>query len=126
MKRNIPKWHGNSQGALTERERFPWMTGNPQVVAQIDGQLAQSPLIAERPRQAFGFAKIADDPLELSERKECSSKGKAKINALLLRGRAPRLRLEDMQRLLEEFGRLAVGPSRIRKPPRLDPVANRL
>ena len=70
LERNIPERLGNGLGVLAERERFRRMPSHPEVVAHIDGQLAESPLIVERPRQAFGFAEIADDPLEFSERKE--------------------------------------------------------
>ena len=64
-------------------ERFRRMTSHPEVVAHMDGQLPESPLIVERPRQAFGFAETAEDPLEFSERKECSSQVEAKIDGLL-------------------------------------------
>mgnify|MGYP003296402366 CR=1 FL=1 len=47
LERNIPKRLGNSLGALAERERFRRMTSYPEVVAQIDGQLPESPLIVE-------------------------------------------------------------------------------
>jgi hypothetical protein len=70
LERKIPKRLGNSPGAVAERERFRRMTSHIEVVAQIDGQLAESPLIVERPRQTFGFAETAEDPLEFSERKE--------------------------------------------------------
>ena len=101
LERNIPKRLGNSLGALAERERFRRMTSHPEVVAHIDGQLAESPLIVERPRQAFGFAETAEDPLEFSERKECRSQVEAKIDGLLQRlaglGQMP----QGRQRLLE-------------------------
>src|SRR4029453_12151012 len=80
---NIPKRLGNGLGVLAEREGFRRMTRHPEVVAQMDGQLAESPLIVERPGQAFGFAEIANDPFEFSERKECSSKVEAKVDGLL-------------------------------------------
>lgn len=83
LERNIPERLGNSLGALAEREGFRRMTRNEELVAQIDGQLPESPLIVERPRQAFGFAETAEDPLEFSERKECGSKVKAQIDGLL-------------------------------------------
>ena len=78
----------------------------------IDGHLPEPPLIVERPRQAFGFAETAEDPLEFSERKECSSQVEAKIDGLLQRlaglGQMP----EGRQRLLEAAHRLPVGRSR--------------
>jgi hypothetical protein len=87
LERNIPKRLGKSLGVLAERKRFRQMTSFPEVVAHIDGELAESPLIVERPRQAFGFAETAEAPLEFSERKECRSQVEAKINGLL--GLAP-------------------------------------
>src|SRR5262249_13933267 len=57
-------------GGLPEWERFGRMPTVPENVAHMDGRLAKSRVIAECPSLAFGFAKIADDPLELSERKE--------------------------------------------------------
>src|SRR5260370_16645482 len=102
------------------------MTGHTEVEAHMDDHLAESPLIAERPCQAFGFAKTVEDLLEFSERKECSSKVKAKIDGLLQPLAGLRLRLEEMQRLLEGCDSLAVGPSRLRKPTRLEPIGDRL
>jgi hypothetical protein len=61
------------------------MTSHPEVVAQIDGQLPESPLIVERSRQTLGFAETAEDPLEFSERKERGSQAEAKINGPLQR-----------------------------------------
>jgi hypothetical protein len=46
------------------------MPSHPEVEAHVDGQLAESPSVAERSRQALGFAEIAKDPLEFSERME--------------------------------------------------------
>jgi hypothetical protein len=70
LERNIPKRLGNSLGALAEPDRFRRMTSHPEVMAQIDGQLRESPFIIECPGQAFGFAETAEDPFEFSERKE--------------------------------------------------------
>ena len=112
LERNIPERLGNSLGALAEPERFRRMTDNPEVVAHVDGQLAESPLIVERPRQALGFAETAEDPLEFSERKECGSQVEAKIDGLLQPlaglGQMP----QGRQRLLEARDRLPVGRSR--------------
>ena len=101
LERNISKRLGNGLGALAERERFRRMTGDPEVVAHIDGHLPESPLIVERPRQAFGFAETAEDPLEFSERKECSSKVEAKIDGLLQRLAGLGQMRQCRQRLLE-------------------------
>src|SRR5438445_1081500 len=77
----------------------------------MDGHLAESPLIVEPPGQALGFAEIAEDPFEFSERKESSSKVKAKIDGLLQPlaglGQMP----EGNQRLLEASDGLSVGRS---------------
>ena len=101
LERNIPKRLGKSLGVLAEPETFRRVTSHIEVVAHIDGHLAESPLIVERPGQAFGFAETAEDPLEFSERKECSSKIEAKIDGPLQRlaglGQMP----EGRQRLLE-------------------------
>ena len=70
LERNIPKRLGNNLGVPAERERFRRMTRNPEVVAQIDRELPDSPLIGECPRQTFGFAETTEDPLEFSERKQ--------------------------------------------------------
>src|SRR5262249_7938163 len=98
-------------GALAERERLRQMTGYPEAVAQIDEQLSESPLIAERTHQAFGFAEIAEGPLEFSERNECCSQVKAKIDSQL----HPSAGLGQMpagpEGLLEAAGRLPVGRS---------------
>ena len=83
LERSIAERLGKNQGVLAEPERFRRMPSYPEVVAQIDGHLAESPLIVERPGQALGFAEIAVDPLEFAERKECSAKVKAKIDGLL-------------------------------------------
>jgi hypothetical protein len=78
----------------------------------MDGQLAESPLIVKCPRQAFGFAEIADDPLEFSERKECSSQVEAQINGLLQPLAGLGQMLQGRQRLLEARHGLPVGRSR--------------
>ena len=48
---NIWKRLGNSLDVLAKRERFRQMTSLTKVVAHVDEQLAESPLIAKRPRQ---------------------------------------------------------------------------
>ena len=68
LERNIPQRLGDGLGALAERERLAQMTSHAEVVAQMDGHLAQSPLIVERLGQAFGLAEIAE--FEFSEREE--------------------------------------------------------
>src|SRR5262249_21235966 len=108
---NIPKRLGNGLGVLAEREGFRRMTREQEVVAQMDGQLAGSPWIVERPRQAFGFAETAEDPLKFSERNECSSKVEAKINGLLQRLAGLRQMRQRGQRLFEAAHRLPVGRS---------------
>jgi len=50
----------------------------------------------------------------------------ADIEGLLERGRALRQRREGSQRPIEEFDSLAVGPSRVGKPARLDRIVDRL
>ncbi len=75
----------------------------------MDGELAEPPLIVELSGHLFGFMKIADDALEFSERHERSLQVESKINGLLQRIAGLRQRLQDMQRLLEEFGGLAVS-----------------
>src|SRR5215813_14915274 len=100
---------GNVLGALAEPDRFPRMTSHPEVVAQMDRKLPESPSIVERPRQALGFAETGEDPLEFSERKECSAQVKAKINGLLQPLAGLRLTPEGRQRLLEARHRLPVG-----------------
>jgi len=126
LERNVPKRLGNSLGVLANGERFLRMPRHPEVVAHKDGRLAESPLIAEFPGQAFGFVEMVEDPLEFSERQERSPQLKAKIDGLLQRLAGLRLRLKEMQRLLEGGDSLAVGPSRVRKPTRLEPPADRL
>jgi hypothetical protein len=78
-------------------------------VVQKDGQLAESPPIAECPRQLFGFAETAGDPLELSERKECGSKVEAEIDGALEPVAGLGQILQSQQRLLEACHRLPVG-----------------
>src|SRR5262245_23780557 len=68
--RNISQRLGDSPSVLAERKRLPWAARDPEVVAEIDGQLTESPLISNRFGQAFGFAETAENPLELSEGKE--------------------------------------------------------
>src|SRR5262245_10427593 len=53
LERNIAKRLGNGAGALAEPERFRRMGSDPEVVARVDGQLPESPLIVERPRQTL-------------------------------------------------------------------------
>jgi hypothetical protein len=112
LERNISKRLGKSLGVLAEHQRFRRMTSHPQVVTQIDGQLAESPLIVERPGQALGFVETAGNPLEFSEWKECSSQIEAKINGLLQRLAGPGQVRQRRQRLLEAAHRLPVGGSR--------------
>src|SRR5262249_19191377 len=83
LERNIPKRLGDSLGVLAERKRFRRMTSFPEGVAHMDGHLAESPLIIDPPGQPFGFAEIAEDPLEFSERKERSLQVEAKIDGSL-------------------------------------------
>ena len=80
LERNILKRLGKNQGALAEPARFRRTTSHPEVVAHIDEQLPEARLIVECPGKTFGFAEIAENPLEFSERKECSSQAEAKIN----------------------------------------------
>ncbi len=112
LERNLPKRLGNSLGALAIRKRFLQITSFPEVVAHIDGELAESPLIVECPRQAFGFAETAGAPLEFSEWKECSSKVEAKIDGLLQRLVGLRQMRQGRQRLLEADDRLSIGRPR--------------
>src|SRR5262245_39154195 len=67
---NISQNLGDGLGALAEPDRFRRMTSYPEVEAHMHEQPPESPLIVECPGQAFGFAKIAADPFEFSERKE--------------------------------------------------------
>jgi hypothetical protein len=69
-------------------------------------------LIVERPRQVFGFAETAEDPLEFSERKECSSQVEAKIDGLLQPFTGLGQVLQGRQCLLEAAHRLSVARSR--------------
>ena len=68
--RNISQRLGDCLSVLAERKRLPWAARDPEVVAEIDGQLTESPLITDRFGQAFGLAETAENPLELSEGKE--------------------------------------------------------
>src|SRR6266478_2017345 len=83
LKLNIPQGLGKSLGTLAKPEAFHGMTSHVEVVAHMDGDLAESPLIVECPGLVFGFAETAEDPLEFSERKECCSQLEAKIDGLL-------------------------------------------
>src|SRR5262249_19648863 len=90
-------------------DRFRRMPSHPEVVAHIDGHLPESPLIVECPCQVFGFTETAENPLEFSERMECSSQVKAKINGLLQPLAGLRQTLKGHERLLEAARRLPVG-----------------
>jgi hypothetical protein len=80
-------------------------------VAQVDGQLAESPLVPEGLGKAFSFAETTEDPLKLSERKECRAKVKAKIDGLLQPLTGGGQVLQSYQRLFEALNGLAVrGP----------------
>src|SRR5712691_2064243 len=61
LERNIPKRLGKSLGVLAEPKTFRWVTSHIEVVAHIDGHLAESSLIVESPGRAFGFAETAED-----------------------------------------------------------------
>jgi hypothetical protein len=110
--RTIAKRLGDGLGALAEPERVRRMPGDPKVVTQVDGELPESPLIVERPGQAFGFTEAGEDPPEFSQRKQCRSQVEPQIDGLLQRlaglGQMP----ERRQRLFEAAHRLAVGGPR--------------
>src|SRR5262249_44042718 len=76
---------GDGLGALAERERFRRMTSILEAMAQRDGQLPESPLIAKRPRQRLGLAEMAEADLEVAERMESEPQVEAKITGLLQR-----------------------------------------
>src|SRR5262249_44111445 len=59
---DISKRLGNGVGILSKGNRFRGMTGHPERVAHVDGQLTESSLILERFGQPFGFAETTENP----------------------------------------------------------------
>src|SRR5262249_12613995 len=70
---DISKRLGDGLGILSEGDRLRGMTGHPEGVTHVDGQLTDSPLIPERTRQRFGLAETTENPRILSQGKECSA-----------------------------------------------------
>ena len=69
--------------ALTEGTGFSRMTSYQEIVAHVVRDPTESPLIIERPRQAFGFPEIPGDPRDLAQREERLAKVKTKIDRVL-------------------------------------------
>jgi hypothetical protein len=81
----IPKRVSDDLSLLGTRTGFSRMASHPEKVLHVDRRVPDPPLIPERLSHGFGFAKIPDHPVELSERPQRSSEVEAEIDGLLQR-----------------------------------------
>jgi hypothetical protein len=83
--------------------------GDQEMVARGDGHPGEPSLVVERPGQPFGFAKVAEASLGLSQLEQHSPKLDPKVDGLLQRLAGLGQIRQGHQGLLEEDRRLAVG-----------------
>src|SRR5574342_327678 len=85
LERRIRQRLPDRLGALTERAGFARLTGDPEILAQVDRHPPKTPRVIERPGQPVGVTKTGQHRLQLSDREKRITKLEAKIDGKLER-----------------------------------------
>ena len=111
-KSQVPEAPGDLQRAGAGHERLVELT-EQRVGDRHERIDPAAPAVVVQPLgKGLGLAQALQHPPAFAELNQHRTQLEAEIEALLQRGSGLRQRLEDMQRLLEGSGSLAVGPSR--------------